>query len=116
MFLAMIAAAPRIVVTCSPSAGFTGVALAAAAGAGLPVLGSPLVGGGVVLAGGFGGALTWPFTWELGRFVTFAAVVVPTVAAASVPVLDPASRCSVAALPVGWATSSPTPAARWVGL
>src|ERR1700759_678447 len=56
MFFAMAAAAPRIGLTCSPSAGLTGVALAAAAGAGLPVLGRPALAGWVLGGAAFVGA------------------------------------------------------------
>ncbi len=121
MFFAIAAAAPRIGLTCSPATGFTGVALAAAAGAGLPVLGSPEVdagvrGGAVLGADGRGGevrsggapeTLTWPLT--LAGCAGFVAV--PATPAARTVV-----ETSVAALPVGCATLSPTPAARCVGL
>src|SRR5437016_2953611 len=86
MFFAMTAAAPRSVVVRSPSAGRTGATLAAAAGAGLPVAGSPVVFGGVAtgrtvsVAGGTGGV---PLTWAGGMIVDVRTDA-PTFAGASV--------------------------------
>src|SRR5262249_55533756 len=130
MFLTIAAAAPRIGLTCSPSAGFTGAALAAATGDGLPVLGRPGVGDGVgvgggawvraagwagagcVLAGACGALGAWPLVagGALGGLSRGGAVLV------EVPAARTTLAASVAALPVGCATLSPTPAARWVGL
>jgi hypothetical protein len=111
MFFTIAAAAPRIGLIFSPSDAIldrlsTGAALAAAAGAGLPVLGSPVlgpilggVGGGAVAgravtcgASRWGTVATWPFAAGIGLATSFAA------------------------LPVGWPTLSPTPVARWLGL